>query len=223
MDPSSYALIWLPLGLGLLGFIEPCTIGGHLIFLDTQVGRAHIHRAIAVLIFTLTRSLVTGLFGALVAFLGQHLIAVQTGAWLIFGGVYFALGLTFLVGRSGLFKWNINLAPSTWKRAQNPIALGLVFGTNIPACAAPILFGLLALATTTGTVVAGFAMMFLFGLALSFPLIVIAIAPKLTDWVVGVGEWLRQRAWLTGGIFVLLGGWSIWFGLSVDPANWAGT
>lgn len=33
MEISFQTLVLLPVGLGLLGFIEPCTIGGHLLFL----------------------------------------------------------------------------------------------------------------------------------------------------------------------------------------------
>jgi cytochrome c-type biogenesis protein len=176
----------------------------------------------AVTVFTAVRSLVTGIFGALIAFLGQHLIALQTGIWLIFGLIYLAIGIALLVGRAGLVKWNIDLTPAAWKRVQNPIVLGLAFGLNIPACAAPILFGLLALAATTGTVLTGFTMMFVFGFFLSFPLVVFAAVPKLTDWLAELGQRMRQMTWLIGSVFILLGAWSIWFGLFVDPANWVG-
>lgn len=222
MDLNLYALVWLPLGLGLLGFIEPCTIGGHLIFLDTLATRPRVLRLVPVLIFAATRSLMTGLFGALMAALGQHLIAVQTGAWFVFGVIYLALGLTFLIEKSSQFRWNIDLIPHAWKRVQNPVALGLAFGLNIPACAAPVLFGLLGLAATAGTVLAGFVMMFLFGLALSLPLIAVAVAPALGDGLSKAGQWLKRRTWFTGLIFILLGVWSIWFGVYVDPADWSG-
>ena len=68
----------------------------------------------------------------------------------------------------------------------------------------------------------GFAMMFLFGLALSAPLIVFALMPSFSVWLTHAGQWLKLRAWLTGLIFILLGVWSIWFGLYVDPQNWSG-
>ena len=116
----------------------------------------------------------------------------------------------------------IDLAPGAWKRIRNPTFLGLVFGFNIPACAAPVLFGLLALAATTGIALTGFLMMFVFGLALSAPLVAVSISPKLADRLNRIGQWMKHRFWLTGLVFVLLGAWSIWFGLYVDPANWSG-
>ncbi len=222
MELSLQSLILLPIGLGLLGFIEPCTIGGHLLFLDTQKDRSIHEKTKAVVAFITARSIVAGMFGALISFLGQQLIDMQTGIWLIFGLIYLGVGIAFLIGKAGLIKKKMDLAPTAWKRAQNPVILGLAFGLNIPACAAPILFGLLGLAATTGTIIAGFAMMFLFGLFLSLPLAVFAIVPKLAGGLDKLAHRLIQARWIIGIVFVALGVWSIWFGLYVDPANWAG-
>jgi len=222
MEVSVFTLILLPVGLGLLGFIEPCTIGGHLVFLDTQKNRSRAQKINSVAVFVATRAIITGAFGAFIAFLGSRLIGVQTGMWLVFGSVYLLIGLAFVFGRAGLIKQRINLAPQAWKKTQNPVVLGLAFGLNIPACSAPILFGLLGLAATTGTILTGFSMMFLFGLFLSVPLVFFAAIPKWGDWLGNVAQKLRKSTWVIGFIFVLLGLWSIWFGLYVDPANWVG-
>jgi cytochrome c-type biogenesis protein len=222
MELTTLQLAILPIGLGLLGFIEPCTIGGHLLFLETQVARSSREKIKAVLTFVLVRSLVTGLFGALIAFLGKSIINLQTGFWLVFGAIYVTIGFTFFVGRTGLINQKINLAPAAWKRVRNPLILGLAFGLNVPACAAPILFGLLGLAATTGTVMTGFLMMALFGLFLSSPLALFAAVPKFSQWLEILGEKMKRVRWLIGVVFAVLGLWSIWFGLYVDPANWSG-
>ena len=221
MEFSPQTLILLPIGLGLLGFVEPCTIGGHLLFLDTQKNRTAREKFNAVAIFIAVRSLVCGMFGALIAFVGQHLIELQRDLWLVFGLIYLTIGLAYLIGQLGILKTPINLAPRVWRRARNPAILGLAFGLNIPACAAPILFGLLAMAATTGTVFAGFAMMFLFGLFLSLPLAVFATIPKLAAKLDKLTHWLAQAGWMIGIVFTALGIWSIWFWLTVDPADWA--
>ena len=222
MDASFYTLFLLPAGLGLLGFIEPCTIGGHLLFLQTQSRRARGEKIRAVLVFTTVRALVAGLFGALIGFAGRYMIGVQTGLWLVFGLIYLALGLAFLTGRAGVVKKQIDLAPDTWKRAQSPVVLGLAFGLNIPACAAPILFALLGLAATTGTVLSGFVMMMVFGLFLSLPLGLFAVLEGLAGKLDTLDRWFGRARWMLGTVFGLLGVWSIWFGLYVDPAKWAG-
>lgn len=200
MDLNINTLIWLPLGLGLLGFVEPCSIGGHLVFLSTQENRTPYQRVAAVASFTLSRSLVTGIFGAIAAFLGESLISIQTSAWVVFGVIYFSLGVSFLFDRTGIAMRKIDLAPGAWKRIRNPAILGLVFGFNIPACAAPVLFGLLALAATTGTALNGFLMMFVFGLALSAPRIAVSISPKLADSLNRIGQWMKHRFWLMGPV-----------------------
>ncbi len=222
MEFTILELVFLPIGLGLLGFVEPCTIGGHLLFLETQYGRSNRQKLNAVLAFVATRSLITGLFGALISFLGQKIVTAQTGIWLIFGIIYLAIGIAFLIGKTNFIKQRINFAPAAWKRARNPYILGLAFGLNIPACAAPILFGLLGLAASTGTVVTGFSMMFLFGLFLSSPIVVFAITPILAISLESLGEKMKRLQWLIGLIFTILGLWSIWFGLYVDPADWTG-
>jgi len=222
MDINLFTLVLLPVGLGLLGFIEPCTIGGHLLFLDTQKTRGARQKVGAVAVFIMVRAVVAGLFGALIAFLGQKLIAAQTGIWLVFGIIYLLVGIAFVIGRAGAVKRRIDLAPDAWKRASNPVVLGMAFGLNIPACAAPILFGLLGLAATTGMALTGFIMMFLFGLFLSLPLALFAVIPKWAAWLDRFGQKLKNMRWGIGAVFIVLGLWSIWFGLYVDPANWAG-
>ena len=204
-----------------MGFVEPCAIGGHLLFLGTQEHRTRAEKINAVLVFVVTRTMVAGLFGAVIGFLGHKLIGMQTGLWLLFGLFYVAIGGVYLMGLSGLIKRRIDLAPAAWKRAQNPFTLGVAFGLNIPACAAPILFGLLGLAANTGTALTGFGMMALFGLALSVPLVVAAAIPKLAGWLDGVAGKFKGMRWTLGLVFVLLGIWSIWFGLYVDPVNWS--
>ncbi len=112
MELSIQALIWLPIGLGLLGFIEPCTIGGHLLFLDTQKDRNGSEKLRAVMVFIIVRSVTAGVFGAIIAFIGQKLIGVQTGIWLVFGIIYLLVGLAFILGRAGLIKRRISLTPA---------------------------------------------------------------------------------------------------------------
>jgi cytochrome c-type biogenesis protein len=209
------------LGLGLLGFVEPCTVGGHLIFLRSMADKSLRTRTGAALAFTLVRTLMMGAFGAVVVVLGKSLIDVQTALWLIFGSLYILIGIAYGVGRAGVFERHVDFVPSAWKAAENPFVLGAALGLNIPACAAPILFGLIGLAASSGAVTLGIATMAVFGLALSAPLVVLAASPasaSLADRLMGVRP--RTR-WVLAAVFVALGAWSIWFGLFVDPADWA--
>ena len=68
----------------------------------------------------------------------------------------------------------------------------------------------------------GFAMMSLFGLFLSLPLVVFAAVPGLGDWLARLAIRMKKAGWIMGLVFLLLCLWSIWFGLYVDPADWVG-
>lgn len=162
-----------------------------------------------------------GGFGGMIVIVGQRLIGLQPNAWLIFGAVYLCLGAAIFLGWDKTVRKRIRLAPKAWRAASNPLVQGLVFGLNIPACAAPILFAVIGTATVSGSATTGFLLMSVFAFALSLPLLLLTAVPVLTrplDWF---ADWLRPRRWLLGAIFVALGTWSIWFGLFVDPVDWS--
>jgi len=104
-----------------------------------------------------------------------------------------------------------------------PAGLGVLFGLNIPACAAPLIFVLLGAATAStsagGTLAGGFVSLGIFGLALSLPLVLVVLfepAARAFDRLAGLS--VRLPKW-TGAVFLLLGLWSIYFGLFVDLAD----
>ena len=61
-----------------------------------------------------------------------------------------------------------------------------------------------------------------FALALSLPLLPLTLWPSLAARLARLATWLRVRRWIPGALLVVLGLWSIWFGLYVDPADWSG-
>ncbi len=210
----------LPIGLGLLGFIEPCVIGGHLLFIETQKTRSPAARRMAVVSFVVLRALVTGLFGVLVATLGAVLADVQTGLTMIFGVIYLLIGGAFLFGRENVLKKKIDMAPKAWKYAQNPVLLGAAFGLNIPACAAPILLGLLGVAATSSAVLNAFVMMFLFGFFLSVPLAVMIYIPAFSNLLDRAARNFGKAQFVIGLVFVALGIWSIWMAWTIGGGGW---
>lgn len=175
----------------------------------------------AALVFLLARLVVMGGFGGMIVVLGQRLIGVQTGTWLVFGTIYLGLGLAILAGWDQGLRQRIRLSPERWKAASNPLLQGFAFGLNIPACAAPILFGLIGTATLSGSATTGFLMMAVFALALSLPLLPLSVVPSLARPLDRFADWLRPRRWLLGVLFIILGAWSVWFGLFVDPVDWS--
>jgi cytochrome c-type biogenesis protein len=209
---------FLPIGLGLLAFIEPCAIGSTLLFIKLVEGKSARVKLAQALGFMLTRGLFVGLLGASAAWIGGTFFALQKAGWFVFGAVYFAIGLMYLTGHVRWLMRSVGPRLSRLGDIQSSVAMGLVFGLNIPACAAPLLVALLA-ATVSGAapggVAGGFLSLSLFGIALSLPLVIAVLfapARRGVDWLAGLSE--RIPRW-TGVLMMILGVSTIWFGLLV--------
>ena len=87
-----FQLVALPLGLGLLGFVEPCSIGSSMVLVKVIEGQCATTRIVQVGAFALTRALLIGALGALAALIGTVFIDLQKGAWILLGLLYIAIG-----------------------------------------------------------------------------------------------------------------------------------
>lgn len=221
MSEPLAASILLPIGLGLFGFIEPCSIGSTLIFIKVMEGKTATVKLWQVGVFTATRALFIGALGAVAVVVGSAFIGFQKAMWTGLGALYVALGLLFVAGRAGYLMTTLGPSLARIGEVRGSAALGLLFGLNIPACAAPLLFALLGAAAASGvsgaTVANGFISLGLFGFALSLPLaaaVLIPAARRVLDWLAGLSQ--RIPFW-TGIVLIGLGLWSVWFGLFVTP------
>ena len=110
-------LVLLPVALGLLGFIEPCSMGSTLVFIKFLEGKEARAKTFQVFIFALTRALFIGMLGLLAAYLGMVFLGVQKTFWIILGAVYIAIGILYVAGKAGFLMRT--LGPSlTRLRAQ---------------------------------------------------------------------------------------------------------
>src|SRR5918996_4964651 len=126
-----FQLVSLPVGLGLLGFVEPCSIGSSLVFIKYVEGQSAATKIAQVVVFAMTRALSIGVLGALVALIGTIFLSLQKGAWLLLGLLYIAIGAFYAVGKAGFLMRSFG--PSLSRRAgRRSIGLGLLFGLNIP-------------------------------------------------------------------------------------------
>lgn len=212
--------VLLPVGLGLFGFIEPCSIGSTLVFVKTIEGRPVTARIAQVTTFALTRAAFIGLLGVLAVIIGAGFLGLQKAAWVLLGLLYAAIGLLYSTGRAALIMTSLGPTLSRLSGLGGSASLGVLFGLNIPACAAPLLFALLGTAAVGGaggaTFAEGFTSLGLFGLTLSLPLVMAVLfagARRLLDRLAGLSR--RIPRW-TGLLMILLGAWSIWFGLFVS-------
>lgn len=215
-------IVILPLALGLLGFIEPCTMGSNLLFIKYVEGKNGVAKIAEVGVYTVTRAVFIGALGAGAALVGSVFIGVQKGAWLFLGSVYIMIGALFLIGRAGGFVRSIGPSLRRVSGVPGSAGLGLLFGLNVPACAAPLIFVLLG-STAVGAganVAKGFLTLALFGLALSLPLLLALSwdpARRVLDRLAGLS--VSVPFW-TGLVFIGIGLWSVYFGLFVNLEDW---
>lgn len=215
------SFLW-PILFGLLGFIEPCAVGTTLLFVITLEGKPSREKLRQVAFFTLTRTIATGLLGVLAALIGTFFLGFQKAVWIFVGFVYAIIGILYITGRISALKRSIGPRLARLSEPRGSAVLGVLFALNIPACAGPLLIALLASSAAQGatgtTILHGFISLALFGLALSLPIVVAVLFPatrRALDWIAGLSH--RIPFW-TGLLFIVLGIWSIWFGLFVSVA-----
>lgn len=210
-------LFVLPAALGLIGFIEPCSIGSTLIFIKHLERKVVARKLAEAMLFAVTRALFIGVLGMLAVLLGTAFLGLQQGAWIVLGTIYVLIGGLYLAGWTQVLMLSVGPSLARVSGAQGSIGLGVLFGLNIPACAAPLLLILLGAAAASGatgaTLAAGFVSLAVFGFALSLPLVVAVLfapARAALDWLAGLS---RRMPFWTGIVLVGLGLWSIGFGL----------
>jgi len=82
--------------------------------------------------------------------------------------------------------------------------MGIVFGLSAPACSAPLLLVLIGQSATL-TLFQGFISLFLFGLALSFPLLVISKFAQAREILKRMGKWVSRTPVPIGILLFLIG------------------
>jgi len=223
-EPDLIRLLILPIGLGLVGFLEPCSMGTNLLFAKYVEGKDRAARLTQVGVFTITRGLFLGALGLLAGLLGTAFLGFQKGVWVVLGTVYLLIGGLYVLGKAGALMRTIGPGLSRISDRQGSAGLGVLFGLNIPVCAAPLIFVLLGTATASssagGAMTGSIVSLGIFGLALSLPLVLAVLfvpAGRALDRLAALS--VRLPTW-TGAVFLLLGVWSIYFGLFVNLADW---
>ena len=160
------------------------------------------------------------MLGAIAVLVGSAFFGFQKAAWAVLGLLYAALGIAYLTGKIGWVMRSFGPNLTRLSSTRGSAALGVAFGLNIPACAAPLLLALLGASAASGarggSVFEGFGALALFGFALSLPLVIavfFAQARRGLDWLAALSR--RLPRW-TGMLLLALGVWSIWFALFVS-------
>jgi cytochrome c-type biogenesis protein len=218
MGESLFGLIVLPVGLGLLGFVEPCSVGTSLLFLHYLEGRPPAVQVSQTLIFTVTRAAFMGMLGVVAVLVGAVFVDFQKGAWAVMGLLYIGLGVAYLTGFVDRLKQSLGPGLGRLSETKGAAALALLFGLNIPACAGPLLVALLGTAAVAGSnnAARGFVMLGAFGLALSLPIAVGVLWSTGRRALERLGKLSQRVPKVIGMLFILLGAWSIRFALVAE-------
>jgi len=197
-----YQLILLPIAFGLLGFVEPCSIGANIIFLGYLESRGG-KKVSEALKFTITRASFLGLVGLAVGFLGQSLRLGAYSYSLLLGILYMAigvLGLTWAYRGGGFPSMDIG----QYFPKESAVPLGVIFGLSAPACSLPLFVALVGLGALKGAWI-GFLTLFLFGLALSAPLVWMAHSKKAAEILRKLGRLAVRLPYLSESVLILVG------------------
>lgn len=215
-----FQLLILPAGLGLFGFIEPCSIGSSLLFVKYLEDKAAGEKVRQTVLFAATRAVFIGGLGVAAVAVGAAFVSFQKSAWVVLGALYVLIGAILLAGYAGSLMRTIGPGIAKLAGARGSAVMGVFFGLNIPACAAPLLAALLGAAAATGasgaTLGAGFISLGVFGFALSAPLVAAVFSARARRALDVLAHWAGSFPKWSGLILILLGAWSIYFGLFVE-------
>ncbi len=218
-DGSLAHWLALPIGLGLVGFVEPCSIGTTLLFVKSLESHDSARKLAQVATFMATRAVFMGALGLAAIALGAAFLGWQRLAWAVFGTLYVVAGLLYAGGRAGWLAHTLGPGLGRFASVDGAAALGGLFALNIPACAAPLLFALIGATASGGaggmSPLTGFVSLALFGVALSLPVAVMVAFPRTRRFLDAFAGLSRRAPFWTGLTLIGLGLWSIGFVLFV--------
>jgi cytochrome c-type biogenesis protein len=204
-----WQVILLPLALGLLGFVEPCSLAAHGLFAAYLRGRPAAGRVAELVRFAAARAAVFGLLGLGAALTGQAVLALRGAVNLALGAGLIVLGVAYALRGGRLPGIGPNLGQRLGSQGDRSAPLGLAAGLSLPACATPLLLAALAAGASAAGLVQGFVALFLFGAALSLPLAALIAWPGAAERLRKVAAKSRPRPLLTGALLVALGVFTI--------------
>jgi cytochrome c-type biogenesis protein len=160
---------------GLMSFVSPCTLPilpAYFAFAFTS-GRKQI--AVNTLFFMLGLATVFSVMGAGASALGRVLRQNQGLIMLIGGALIMIFGVMSLLGRgfTGM-KEQSQEAQARNQTVGGSYLFGMTFAVGWSSCVGPILGTVLTMAGTTGNVIRGMMLLFIYAIALGLPLIIIS-------------------------------------------------
>jgi cytochrome c-type biogenesis protein len=205
---SAFNLLILPLAFGLIGFVSPCSLGINAVFLSYIQGKPRLVRVRQSLGFMLTRGLFLALLGLLFGLVGQAVTDFQLLYRPVIGALFIALGLVFI---AQLYRPLPLPCFSLANRfggygTGSAVAMGALFGLDIPACTSPLVFALLAQTVLAGDMLGGFVSLYVFGIGMSLPLVALGVLESPNQWLMAWARKSRKSLYVTGAALLILVG-----------------
>ena len=176
----------------------------NIIFLNRVNQFTRAKRIYETVIFTFVRGFFLAIVGLAAAFIGSRFITIQFSLFIVLGAIYILLGILSIVNMyHPIFKTDINLGK--FVKNKGAVALGVIFGLIIPACAIAFVIALIGKALVAGNLFQGFISLFVFGITLSSPLIVISYFKKSNEIVQKIAAKAKSVPWLAGVILIIVG------------------
>jgi cytochrome c-type biogenesis protein len=197
-------LAMLALFAGLMSFASPCTLPilpAYFAF-AFQSGRKQI--ALNTIVFMLGLASVFSIMGAGASVIGQVLRQNQTLILLISGSLILIFGVMNLLGR-GFTGVSRQMDQKHTNSTRGSFLFGMTFAVGWSSCVGPILGTVLTMAGTTGSVIRGMMLLFIYALGLGLPLIIVSTFFGRADRNGLFWRTLRGRGWNVSVRSILVG------------------
>ncbi len=201
-------LLFVPIVFGLVGAITPCALGINAVFLGYVIGKPRSRRLWEWWLFALARATLLTTLGLAFGLLGQAVGRFVRGYQQFIAWGLIILGVLFILSRFRRLPLpHLSLAGGRAPTGNSSaLALGALFGLDIPACTSPMVLALLAQTVLVGDWLFGGIALFIFGFSMSLPLLPLTIIEGADRWLVEVSRRYKTTFYLTaGGLLILLG------------------
>lgn len=201
-------LFVVPFVFGLVGAITPCALGINAVFLGYITGKPQPRRLWEWLLFALARAALLTVLGFAFGLLGQAVGNFVRGYQQFISWGLIALGALFILSRFRRLPLPyLSLANDlTLTGNGSALALGALFGLDIPACTSPLVFALLAQTMLVGDWLFGMVALFVFGVSMSLPLLPLTMTEGADRWLVEASRPYKTAFYLVaGGLLILFG------------------
>lgn len=192
---------------GVMSFVSPCTLPilpAYFAF-AFQSGRKHI--ALNTMVFMLGLAVVFSAMGAGASVLGRVLRQNQSLILLLGGSLVIMFGVMSLMGRGfgGMQKQQQETDSERNRTLGGSFLFGMTFAVGWSSCVGPILGTVLTMAGTTGSVIRGMMLLFIYALALGLPLIIVSTFFGRASRQSVLWRALRGKGWNVSASVILVG------------------